>query len=255
MTPEDWARRIVERELKRAVTLHDDGSRPGMVDLVVGDALHPDVAIECVGAVDPVRGETWNSGPAPEPLELAVAGDWTVELMPGVRMDSLSAPLEALLQECEELEISELPDWRLQRSNPSLAASIERLRIESAHCFRTRGQGLVHLSLTGIGGAVDREGTALPAWIEEFLRAPERADVLSKLESSGAKECHVFVSVAVGGAAWEVESYLGREIETLPASPPDLPPPVSAVWIAYGENGVRWDGAGWRQFENRMMDS
>ncbi len=72
---EEWARRIVEKELRRSVVVNDDNSRPGMYDLRIGPAYAPELAVECVGAVDATRTETWNVGPSKGPLELALRGD------------------------------------------------------------------------------------------------------------------------------------------------------------------------------------
>ncbi len=72
MTVEQWAQQIIEKELNCPVVIHDDGSQPGMYDLRIGSAEAPDVAIECVGAVDSVFTETWNVGPGRGPLRLAV---------------------------------------------------------------------------------------------------------------------------------------------------------------------------------------
>lgn len=62
-TVEGWAKQIVAKELGEIVEVHDDGSEPGMYDLMIGSKSSPKYAIECVGAVDPVATETWNVGP------------------------------------------------------------------------------------------------------------------------------------------------------------------------------------------------
>ena len=54
MAGEEWARRILQKELKRDVVVNDDGSKPGMYDLRIGPADAPEVAVECVAAVDPI---------------------------------------------------------------------------------------------------------------------------------------------------------------------------------------------------------
>jgi hypothetical protein len=69
------------------VLLHDDGHRPGLYDLRVGDVDAPAVAIECVGAVDRIRTETWNIGPAQGPISLNLARDWQSGGMSGGRTD------------------------------------------------------------------------------------------------------------------------------------------------------------------------
>jgi hypothetical protein len=105
----------------------------------------------------------------------------------------------------------------------------------------------------GVGGVVDSAGSALSQWIEEFLRDPKREDVLFKLRHSSAQERWVFVPVTFGGAPWSVESYLTGELESLPATEPNLPSPVTGLWLAstFGTHGVRWDSAGWRSFRVR----
>lgn len=237
---EEWARRIVQRELGRAVELHDDGCFPGMYDLRVGPAAVPDLAIECVGAVDPVRTETWNVGPARGPTTMRVRGDWHVVLRPNASVKAVRARLESLLQDCETFGVDGFVpvDWALRRANPSLFEAFNSLQIDSVTCFRPFGSGEVHLGMTGGGGWVDTSGVSVPGWIRDFLLAPQRADVLSKLGRSGASERHVFVPVAFGGVPRAVESYLCARTQELPATAPDLPPPVDGVWIACSTKGI-----------------
>jgi len=52
VTVERWAQQIIEKELSCPVVVHDDGSQPSMYDLRIGVVEAPDVAIECVGAVE-----------------------------------------------------------------------------------------------------------------------------------------------------------------------------------------------------------
>src|SRR3954471_9315290 len=61
---EEWARRIVAAHLSRHVCANDDGTEPGMYDLRVGRTNAPDIAIEVSAAVDELRTQTWNTGPA-----------------------------------------------------------------------------------------------------------------------------------------------------------------------------------------------
>lgn len=251
MRAECRARLILERVLHRKVELNDDGQEPGLYDLRVGDPTAPEIAIECTGAVDPVRTEAWNIGPARGPLSCDLKGNWTVTLRPKARVRSIRTRIEALLKECERAQLLDfLPvDFRLKRRHPSLFASFQSLEVRSIHCYQEDGEGRVTLGMTGVGGAVDEFGRAVPGWIGQFLRAPERGDVLSKLLGSGASECHVFIPVSFGGAPWPVMSYLCRDIKALPPSAPDLPAPVNAVWLTCGVNGVWWDGKTWSSFD------
>jgi hypothetical protein len=250
VTVERWAQRVVEEELQQTVELHDDQSQPSMYDLRVGPVDAPTMAIECVGAVDPLRVETWNIGPAKGPLSLALEGDWTVFLMRNARIKGLEARLEPILRRCEETgAVTNLHvDWALRRSHPDLYAELRGLRVQSANCYRWPGRGKVYLTMEGIGGAVDEDGTTIPPWIGDFLGAPERADVLSKLAKSGAAGCEAFVIVDFGGAPFSVESYLTGSLEVLPAAPPVLPQRVTGVWLVSTSNdrGVRWTGTTWK---------
>ncbi|HEY0321399.1 MAG TPA: hypothetical protein VGC66_10615 [Pyrinomonadaceae bacterium] len=251
---EVFARRVVERELKRPVVINDDNSAPGMYDLRVGSADAPEIAIECVGAVDQTYTETWNVGPARGPLHLSVKGDWTVEIAPTARVNAVKKGLEQLLKELEERGLYNVyVDYRLEWQDADLFGKFDSLKITHALCYTQQGAGKVYLGMPGAGGAVDDQGRAVPAWVGEFLRDPSKQDVLSKLQRSGAPERHVFVIASLMGTPWEVESYLIGDLNHLPSKAPDLPPPVTGVWIVpgMGQKGIRWDGNSWRFFDAR----
>lgn len=254
MAGEEWARRIVQKALKKLVFLHDDGSRTGLYDLRIGPAGTPDVAIECVAAVDPARVETWNRGPARGPVKYGLSGDWTVVITPAARVKPLLSKLEAILQNLEDRGVEAVDvDWWLQRSDPYLHDLFNHLGIEHVSRVRPQGSGRVYLTMSAIVGMVDRYGTRVPTWLGEFLRDPSRQDVLSKLQRSCAKRKEVFVFVDLGGALWEVEPYLMDDFECLPPAPPDLPSPIQGAWMVhvFGRRGLYWDGASWVVVETR----
>jgi len=251
MTVEERARIIIERELRREVVLHDDGSEPGMYDLRVGERDTPEIAIECVGAVDPEWTETWNVGPARGAWRLDLSGDWRVVLRLGARVKKVRHRIQAVLRGFEDRGVRGFVpvDFRLKRAHPDLAQELLDLEIDSINRYRVLGKGDVSLGLTGTGGPVDRHGLAVPSWIVSFLGATERKDVLAKLRRSGAGECHVYVPVAPLGVPWAVESYLSTDTARLPSETPMLPSPISRVWITYGVTGLRWDGQSWGFFD------
>jgi hypothetical protein len=78
-------------------------------------------------------------------------------------------------------------------------------------------------------------------------------DVLGKLQRSGSKDLHAFVLVSLATTPWPVESYLTGELDYLPSQSPDLPSPVTGVWIVstMGRRGLRWDGGTWQLFDAR----
>ena len=223
-----------------------------MYDLRIGASDTPEIAIECVGAVDPILTETWNIGPAKGPLDLPIAGDWTVTISRGARVKVIQQAIGALLQELEMQGLYNVRvDHWLKRSERWLFDALEALGIEGAFCYRLEGTGKVDLTLPGTGGAVDKNGSAVPGWISDFLRAPARSDVLEKLGRSGAKSCHVFVPVSFAGAPCPVKSYLTGNVGKVPLQRPDLPTPVNEVWIVHGlgQRGLRWNGEVWRLFK------
>jgi hypothetical protein len=144
-------------------------------------------------------------------------------------------------------------DHSLKWQDTVLFDKLESLHITYAHCFRPEGTGKVHLGMPAIGGSVDYKGGAVPEWIGEFLRDAARRDVICKLQHSGATELHAFVIVSFSGAPWPVESYLSGDLDHLPSQAPDLPLPVTGVWIvsATGRRGIYWDGNTWRLFDAR----
>lgn len=251
MTVEQWAQQVIENELNCPVVVHDDGTQPSMYDLRIGVVEAPDVAIECVGAVDSVRAETWNVGPGRGPLRRAVKGDWIINIAREAHIRTIRQRIEPILRDLEERDVRRVSVGHLfRRHDYRLLQELESLGIRHASCFRMPGAGLVHWTMEGTGGFVDTAGSTLPQWIEEFLRDPEREDVLFKLNQTSAQERWVFVPVASGGAPWSVESYLTDEFECLPATGPNLPSPVTGIWVAstFSSHGVRWDSAGWRLF-------
>ena len=137
----------------------------------------------------------------------------------------------------------------------SLFEKLKSLGVVSGSCFRLLGTGKVSLMMSGTGGAVDSQGTAVPGWVGQFLRDPDQEDVLGKLQRSDAVERHAFIFVVLGGVPWPVAYYLNftEELDQLPTEAPNLPQPVTGVWIAglFGQKGVRWDGSAWCRFEAR----
>jgi hypothetical protein len=246
---EEWARRIVQKELKRTVKMNDDGRRDSMYDLRIGSVDAPEVAIECVGAVDSVFTETWNLGPAKGPLSLEVQGDWNVEIATAARVKTVRQNLQRLLKELESQRTHNVTmDYRLRWVDPGRFNELESLGIAHAHCYRVQGSGKVHLSLPGTGGAVDKKGSEVPKWLGDFLRARARADVLSKLERSGASVRHACVIANLAGVPWSVGYYFMGELDVVPGESPKLPPPVNAAWVVpdFGQKGLYWDGTCWR---------
>ena len=249
MAGEEWARRIVQKALNRAVHLHDDNSQPSMYDLRIGPADAPQVAIECVGAVNRMYTETWNVGPAKGSFTLPVAGNWTVEISPEARVKRVKQHLPQLLLELERRGINAISHhhW-LSPADELILDEMDSFGIVHASRYPADYSGKVYLTMPGTGGGVDDKGTGLPKWLGDFLRNPDQADVLSKLQRSGATDCHAFVIASFQGVPWNVESYLTGSLTTVPSDPPDLPSPITEAWVVggFGDRGLHWNSKAWR---------
>jgi hypothetical protein len=218
-----------------------------MYDLRIGSVDAPDMAIECVGAVDPVFIKTWKFLTARGSLQLSVSGDWIVSIASKARLKGIDQFLERLLKELEDRGVDHRLKWRDAR----LFNEIKALDILQLDRYVMEGTGKIsfHVQPDESGGAVDEHGSAVPEWVGEFLRHPSQDDVLPKLRRSRAVECHVFIFATFSGVPWAVYDYLSRSLDTLPINAPDLPAPVTGIWISgSGEKGIRWDGESWRQF-------
>lgn len=254
---EVWAQSVIALVLGLDVVQNDDNSEQGMYDLRVGYAENPVIAIEVTSAVDDIFTATWNSGPAQGPKRWQLVGDWTVQLERRADLKQIDAELPAVLATLESSSLEGgLPvDHMLRRYNRPVWDVLRRLGIGYVSCYRTPGSGSVNFTMTGRGGTIDSKGESIPAWVGDWLRNEKRADVLRKLAATTAPERHVFIPVSLRGAGWPVESYLitwlGRR--ELPRDPPDLPKPVTAVWLVStsAEHGVRWDGQRWLWFTAR----
>lgn len=210
------------------------------------------VAIECIGAIDPVATETWNLGPAKSPWQRSLQGNWSVAITAEARISVLERHIEQLLQALEARGLDSVRvDYRLRRHDEALFKECQHLGITAAGCYCRSGTGKVYFSMPGKGGTVDAYGLAVPAWIGTFLRYPARRDVLEKLRRSGAPERHVFVIVDFGGVPWPVESYLINPLKYVPDQAPALPPPVTHIWLVstLGRHGLYWNGTAWQRFE------
>jgi hypothetical protein len=190
------------------------------------------VAIECVGAVDPDRTETWNVGPGKGPLQLTLGGDWLITISRDSRISMLLRRIEPILRELEERDVRRVSTvYPSVRNHGRLDKELTSLGIRNISRVRMPGTGKVHWTMEGTGGFVDTTGSSLPRWIEGFLSDPKREDVLFNLRQIVAEERWVFVPVASGGAPWPVELYLTDQFEFMPQAGPTLPSPVTGVWM------------------------
>lgn len=251
------AQRVIAETLGLDVAMHDDGSAPSMYDLRVGVADRPEIAIEVVGAVNPQFTSTWNAGAARGPVSTSAHADWLLFLRDGTSAERLRRTIGGLVQRMESAGWQEHDghDDLMAHRDDQLADSLLAAGVIAAYCTNKDGSGMVRFAQLGVGGSPDPNGSTVGPWISRFLRDDARADVLAKLEASGAGERHVFVNVGFKGAPFATWNYLVGPIEALPSDGPDLPSVVDQVWITTGlaagdrrAQGVRWTGTSWVVF-------
>lgn len=121
----------------------------------------------------------------------------------------------------------------------------------------TNFSGSIYITLTlpaeRTGGAVASTGDAIAHWIGTWLARPEQADNLRKLRSAEGAERHVFVLLrGFTTASFAVVDPLMRSGGPLPTVDPELPSPVTHVWVMStwsAGDGFRWSAdSGWIRF-------
>ncbi|MCA1713290.1 MAG: hypothetical protein LC789_17275 [Actinobacteria bacterium] len=218
-------------------------------------------AVEVTAAADPASIELWKlvNGRDERWIVPGLLGGWMVMLEPAARAKRLLAELPVLLKRLEERAVVEFGhDWRTP--DDPLVQELHGLGALSGSRSATDHPGVIYLSIQQpherTGGVVADTGDALAAWAGDFLQDPQQADVLAKLDRSGAAERHAFIILpGFTTAPFTVTDLLWREAGPLPSAPPVLPPEVTHIWLVASWNtgrGVRWspDG-GWRSFSKK----
>lgn len=253
---EETAKELIEKELKLQVIIHDDNSEPSMYDLRIGSIDAPEYAIECVGAVNQITTETISNAYKKSPIDysrsdIKLSGDWNVTIKKTAKVKYIRNKIPKILEKLESLGITTPThvDWQLKKSDLELFTTLESLRIVCLSKFRETGTGDIHLHCEGISGPVDGSGEDLAHWIENFLMQNDKADVIKKLRNSNAKERHVFIPIAFNGAPMNVEYYFIQDERPIPNLTPNLPNPVTGVWILgmHGK-GIRYTNGKWSLF-------
>jgi hypothetical protein len=260
-TEEEWARATMSRTLGVQVKQHDDGSRPGMHDLVIEYLDRPSASVEVTAAVDSESLELWQlmNGKEGRWQVDGLRGGWLVAVTPSARHRRLRAELPDLLLELEATAIRYLEP--AHRAGVDLDELARDLGVASAwQSSETAFPGSVYLTieqpLDQRAGYVSQTGNALPTWLGDFLHSPAQADVLAKLARSGAAERHAFVLVAsFTTASFAVVDLLIRRDAPLPIVPPELPNEVTDIWVASTWSnglGFRWSPrSGWLTFDKK----
>jgi hypothetical protein len=255
---EEWARRCASAELRVDVHQHDDGSRPAMHDLEA--VLNGDrrAAIEVTAAVDADATELWNivNGPG-RWIEADLTGGWTVTVATNARQ--LRRDLPPFLLALARASVTRFPSHSHPAHRPIIAAPTGVLRASQGGTdFPGSIYVMLDLPQDQVSGYAQSTGDAVAVWVADFLRAPEREDVRTKLARSGAEERHAFVIVTgLAGVPFAVTDLLLRDDPPLPTVPPDLPSEVSDAWVVstWGRgSGLRWDSRAqaWKHFSKGL---
>lgn len=215
-----------------------------MVDLIVGDPHDPESAIEVVGVMDSQWVETWNVGPAQEPIAISGNGRWMVTINKSSDVRSLKEAIPDLLIKLDaplmkRLNLSE-PTYR---GNP-LATKLTDLGVLEVVRFDDDWPGEVILTMPGFGGGVPTRGDGAVAWLIEHLNSPKLADVPLKLDRSRFPFVELFLLLDPS-ADVDTNSYLANKSRSLPLEPPVLPSWLDAVWVVSPRGGIVWRSDQW----------
>lgn len=255
---EQWAADVIGATLDVPVRQHDDGSKPGMYDLEFGDA--GSAAVEVVAAADADSVELWKlmNGSDDRWIVPGLRGGWMVYFTPTARARRIRAELPRFLADLERRGITQLEATSGRGGADAEVARAADLGITDASNGPTAFPGVIYLSIERsddrVGRLVGAAGDPASAWIGDFLHEAARADVLSKLQRSGAAQRHAFVIVPTFSTVPpEVTDLLwSGESGSVPVAAPSLPPQVTHVWLAPTWNigsGLRWTpGEGWTRF-------
>jgi hypothetical protein len=132
---EAWAQAMISAELGLPVEKHDEGSFPGMYDLMI-DPKGRCGAVEVTACTDPESTETWNlmNGGGDVWVVDGLSGGWLVTVFPSSRVQQLKAELPTLLRGFEAAGITNLdqagagPSLPGSSPSPSGFASPRRIR-------------------------------------------------------------------------------------------------------------------------------
>ncbi len=254
---EQWAAACIAEALDVEVVQHDDGLQDGMHDL---DIVRPDRrdAVEVTAAADAESIELWKLMNNREDRWIvpSIDGGWNVTLDPTARAKRILGELPDLLAEMEQRGI---PEYRRRLTRLPIVDALEAraiaLGIVNASQGDTDYPGVIYLGIhqdaEPTGGIVDPMSGALPPWVGAFLADRQQADVLAKLDRSGALERHAFIIFPVFTTApFCVVDPLWRG--DAPTVAPSLPCEVTHVWLASVwsiTTGLRWCPiGGWSTF-------
>jgi hypothetical protein len=177
-----------------------------------------------------------------------------------VKYKLLRQHLEPHLASLEAAGIADYDRWsighRLLDTMPEVVRALASLRVVQATVIKTKDPSIQHIFISPMGGYTARGSDAALDEIEEYLAG--RTDNLRKLESAAAAERHLFVwldrdtpgSVArpfTGGRIVEEFDHFG-----LPSRPPELPGPVTDLWVMHVGTGMGWrwgGGLGWEPLD------
>ena len=259
---EEHVRRVIERAYGLPVMQFDDGTEEAMYDLQIEHRDGTRAAVEITSDADGASIALWRLLNDREDrwIEPGIAGGWSVSLRPDARAKRIRVELPQLLRVLEALGIARVEFDDCSEKDP-LRERLFDVGMSSAYQGGTDYPGSIYptieLPAERSGGAVSDNGDATARWLSDFVRDPERADVLRKLKRSGLEERHAFVVLAPFGSAPFVALHpLMDQDATPPSVAPELPVEVTQVWVMSSWRsgvGFHWHPKrGWSRFDTSI---
>lgn len=229
------AARVVARLTGERVELIDDGQRDSMPDIMV-DFGGRVAYVEVVMDADPAALEIANllrtrrfSMNAP-----SLAKTWWLGLGPSANLKRIEAEAPAWLAELEDIgyTVPALTEIEFLADVPPPLLRLITLGVaEIATGAPARsGEHAVRLLARGTGGYPEDGWEGFLAAVSDLIRAPQLADVRSKLIRTNAAERHAFVGTTET-SDWALNYSLAMERASVPDRAPSLPEEITHLWL------------------------
>jgi len=192
---ERWARDCLEPSLGTLRVIDRKGGPPGRHDFEAGLPAGLAAAIEVTSTVEPHRLGVESELEQQDLSRLQLPGltaRWAVLLADSARVKVATnrGTLRHLLSELEangSQYVHDIGDYL-----DPVTKRLRALGIASVYRLSTEQQGTVYIS-TGAYGGIGWDGTAIDAWLEEFVASEQGVNKLGKLSRAQAAERHLAI--------------------------------------------------------------
>ena len=234
---EPRAARVIARTLGQRVELVDHGSRDSLVDIHIRYDNGKLGVVEVVTDTDNAWAASYSAifarefSLCPDGLERI----WHLALHRQSKLGELETAAATLLAKLEALRTPVGQVTLVNVTDPDVDASIRRLvKLGVARLYsrlpQTDESSAIHLTPEGAGGYPEADWGRFNDQLNQIVRSDRLADVRRKLATGDADERHIFLATN-WSSSWALNYWLKAEITELPDQAPNLPDPISHLWL------------------------